>query len=117
MSTAAAAMTIAAEQRSGTAWLNAAGRGEAEDALLRCCSSRQFAAEMAAALPYTSVHDALQLSRRVWWNQVGPCRCLPLCSPPLFRAQVEREKRLELRNFHFEMSTDRRFLLVCMGTS
>lgn len=46
--------------------LNALPRGEAEESLLSCCGSREWAKRMAAARPFASGDDLAETADRVW---------------------------------------------------
>ncbi|KAL3688599.1 hypothetical protein R1sor_014908 [Riccia sorocarpa] len=41
------------------------------ETFLECCGSSVFAAEMTNRLPFSSLADAIDASRSIWWNQVN----------------------------------------------
>ncbi|KAI5060345.1 hypothetical protein GOP47_0024765 [Adiantum capillus-veneris] len=43
--------------------------GDAKDFLM-CCGSSKFAAEMAKSAPFSSLSQAVEASRTIWWNEV-----------------------------------------------
>jgi OHCU decarboxylase len=49
--------------------LNALPAGEAEAALIECCASPAWAAEVAAARPYGSIDRLLMSAEDAWWAQ------------------------------------------------
>ena len=56
----------------GLARLNRMPAGEAERALLACCGSRRWVAEMAAERPYPTTEALHEAAERTWWALAEP---------------------------------------------
>jgi OHCU decarboxylase len=48
--------------------LNALPSNEAEFEFLKCCGSREWAAQVIAARPFSSVDDLIVKADRIWWS-------------------------------------------------
>lgn len=52
----------------GLHWFNGLSAAEAERALLPCCASSAWAAEVAAGRPYASLEALAEAAERAWWG-------------------------------------------------
>ena len=50
------------------AWLNALPAAEAQDELLKCCGSKQWAREMAHGRPYENFDALIAWANETWWS-------------------------------------------------
>jgi allantoicase len=49
-------------------WLNLLPPNEAAEELLKCCGSKQWASQLAAEGPFTSVAELLTKATKIWWS-------------------------------------------------